>query len=78
MTAQFPIPSFVRVEQSQTTDALNELIVDVNAIFGALGLVPGVVPSFDAEMQTWWGSLPTSLPASSGLFWNNGGTLARS
>lgn len=78
MTAQFPIPSFVRVEQSQITDALNELIVDINALFLEMGFAPGVVPSFESQMQIWWAALPTVLPATPGVFWNNGGTLARS
>lgn len=31
-----------------------------------------------AAFQAWFNSLPTTLPASAGVFWNNGGTLALS
>ena len=36
----FPIPQFLRIEQNQTTDAVNQLIVDINAILLAYGVVP--------------------------------------
>lgn len=34
--------------------------------------------SFASLMLTWFNSLPTTLPGSSGILWNNGGTLAQS
>jgi hypothetical protein len=34
--------------------------------------------SVSAFMLTWFNSLPTSLPATAGVLWNNGGTLAQS
>jgi hypothetical protein len=38
-----------------------------------------VTPSeFGAAMLAWFNTLPTSLPATSGVLWNNGGTLAQS
>lgn len=33
---------------------------------------------FAAQMLTWFNSLPTSLPGTAGVLWNNGGTLAKS
>lgn len=33
---------------------------------------------FGAQMLAWFNSLPTTLPATSGVLWNNGGTLAQS
>lgn len=33
---------------------------------------------FGLAFSVWFNSLPTSLPAQSGVFWNNGGTLAQS
>jgi hypothetical protein len=42
---------------------------------GALTLTPTV---FGAAMLAWFNSLPTTLPANSGVLWNNGGTLAQS
>jgi hypothetical protein len=77
-TPTFPIPQFVRIEQNQTTDAVNQLIVDINAILIALGAGPGPLPTFDNLMTTWFNALPTTLPATAGKFWNNGGTLAQS
>lgn len=34
--------------------------------------------TFASQMLTWFNSLPTTLPASSGILWNNSGTLAQS
>jgi hypothetical protein len=34
--------------------------------------------NFGAAFLAWFNTLPTSLPASTGLFWNDGGTLAQS
>ena len=33
---------------------------------------------FGAAMLTWFNSLPTTLPATSGVLWNNGGVLSQS
>lgn len=44
-------------------------------------LTPGAVaPVTDvgAAFVAWFNSLPTALPATPGVFWNNGGTLAQS
>jgi hypothetical protein len=41
-------------------------------------LANGGSPQFAAAMLAWFNSLPTSLPATSGVLWNNGGTLAQS
>lgn len=38
----------------------------------------GAVAAFDADMLAWFNSLPTTLPATAGVFWNNGNTLAMS
>ena len=39
----------------------------------------GINPvNFAAQMLVWFNSLPTSLPASSGVLWNNGGVLSQS
>jgi hypothetical protein len=43
------------------------------ASFG--GLTPAAL---GAALTTWFATLPTSLPASAGQWWNNGGTLAQS
>jgi hypothetical protein len=34
--------------------------------------------AFAALMLTWFNSLPTVLPGTPGILWNNGGTLAQS
>lgn len=41
----------------------------------------GSAPSYQAIgtlITTWFNGLPTSLPGSAGVLWNNGGTLAQS
>lgn len=50
---------------NQMTNALNELAT-------------GSGPQFGAAMLAWFNSLPTTLPATAGVLWNNGGTLAQS
>jgi hypothetical protein len=44
------------------------------------GCYSPVTPStpFAAAMTAWFNSLPTTFPSSSGILWNNGGTLAQS
>jgi hypothetical protein len=45
----------------------------------ATAAFPFVPPaSFGAAMLVWFNSLPTSLPGTAGVLWNNGGTLAQS
>jgi len=34
--------------------------------------------AFGVLMLAWFNSLPTTLPGSAGVLWNNGGTLAQS
>lgn len=50
---------------SQTQTALNTFATGSSA-------------QFSAAMLAWFNSLPTTLPAQSGVLWNNGGTLAKS
>jgi hypothetical protein len=50
---------------AQTTASLNTL-------------ANGAGAPFAAAMLAWFNSLPTSLPGSPGVLWNNGGTLAQS
>ncbi|UVS93470.1 hypothetical protein [Burkholderia glumae] len=43
------------------------------------GAVSGITPAvFGPIYSSWFSSLPTSLPASAGVFWNNGGVLSKS
>jgi hypothetical protein len=37
-----------------------------------------VSQQFGQMFATWFASLPTTLPAQAGAFWNDNGTLARS
>ena len=46
---------------------------DDSRIVGALQ-----VSGFAAQMLVWFDALPTSLPGSSGVLWNNGGVLCQS
>ena len=55
---------------------LNLLILDEElARVEAVGFTPSV---FAALMLTWFNALPTTLPATAGVLWNNGGTVAQS
>jgi len=38
----------------------------------------GAGATFSAAMVTWFNSLPTTLPATPGVLWNNMGTLSQS
>ncbi|PRX32250.1 hypothetical protein B0G75_104271 [Paraburkholderia sp. BL18I3N2] len=50
----------------------NQLNVALNTLANGGG------PVFAAAMLAWFNSLPTALPATAGVLWNNGGTLAQS
>jgi hypothetical protein len=47
--------------------------IPINQIFNQIP--PG---TFGIAMLAWFLSLPTTLPATAGVLWNNGGTLALS
>ena len=49
-------------------------------IYDESGDGPEPIPpeEFGQLMLVWFQSIPTALPAGSGIFWNNGGTLALS
>jgi hypothetical protein len=49
------------------------------AACAALSTILAAAPfNFGAAFGAWFASLPTSLPASAGQFWNNGGILSQS
>ncbi|MCA8203191.1 hypothetical protein LGM71_19245 [Burkholderia sp. AU33545] len=56
--------------------AINSLANQMTVALNVLG--NGASPAFAAAMLAWFNSLPTTLPATSGVLWNNGGTLAQS
>lgn len=49
-----------------------------NSVLAGNGVLAPSYQTWGALMTTWFNSLPTSLPGSSGILWNNGGTLAQS
>lgn len=59
------IQAAVNALAQQTTIALNQI-------------ANGAGPIFSALMLAWFNSLPTTLPETSGVLWNNSGTLAMS
>jgi hypothetical protein len=75
------VPYMVKAEgkdvpPNEIQTGLNSL---ANATTAALNeLANGTSPQFAAAMLAWFNSLPTTLPAASGVLWNNGGTLAQS
>lgn len=62
-------------------DSLRSGGTKINANFTelyALLTVGGAPGNFNTVMLAWFNSLPTSLPATAGVLWNNGNTLAKS
>jgi len=50
---------------------------DVSATASGVLTVHNVpAASFNSSFLTWFAALPTSLPGSAGVAWNNGGTIA--
>lgn len=64
------------VPPEQINGGFISLANQLNPILNGLGNGSSAV--FAAIMLTWFKSLPTTLPAQSGVLWNNGGTLALS
>lgn len=60
----------------QIIGAIVSICQQVSIALNQLG--NGNTPQFEAAMLAWFNSLPTILPATSGVLWNNGGTLAQS
>ena len=48
----FPIQQFIRIEANQITDAVNLLIVDINALFASLGVGSGGYAS-QHQLRAW-------------------------
>ncbi|ENH6337968.1 hypothetical protein ABWH74_001268 [Burkholderia vietnamiensis] len=79
--AFFIVPYQVKAEgkdvpPNEIQTAINSLANQMTTALNVLG--NGASPQFAAAMLAWFNSLPTSLPATSGVLWNNGGTLAQS
>lgn len=64
------------VPPNEIQTAINQLASQITTALNVLG--NGASPQFAAMMLAWFNSLPTSLPATPGVLWNNGGTLAQS
>ncbi|KVG05434.1 hypothetical protein WJ24_27820 [Burkholderia vietnamiensis] len=64
------------VPPNEIQTAINSLANQMTTALNVLG--NGASPQFAAAMLAWFNSLPTSLPTTSGVLWNNGGTLAQS
>ncbi|KVN55385.1 MULTISPECIES: hypothetical protein [Burkholderia cepacia complex] len=64
------------VPPNEIQTAINSLANQMTNALNVLG--NGASPQFAAAMLAWFNSLPTTLPATSGVLWNNGGTLAQS
>ncbi|WP_155774359.1 hypothetical protein [Burkholderia pseudomultivorans] len=74
-------PPFIRAEGKDAPPetiqaAVNSLAQQTTVALNQIGTGSG--PIFNAIMLAWFLSLPTTLPATSGVLWNNGGTLALS
>lgn len=50
----------------------------LTAMFGPVVFVNIPLLNFNQSMTEWFQSLPTTLPATSGVLWNNGGILSLS
>ncbi|QTD88892.1 hypothetical protein [Burkholderia anthina] len=64
------------VPPNEIQTAINSLANQMTFALNVIG--NGGSPQFAAAMLAWFNSLPTTLPATSGVLWNNGGTLAQS
>ncbi|PRH46135.1 hypothetical protein [Burkholderia multivorans] len=64
------------VPPNEIQAAINSLANQMTTALNVLG--NGASPQFAAAMLAWFNSLPTTLPATTGVLWNNGGTLAQS
>ncbi|KUY70816.1 hypothetical protein [Burkholderia sp. RF4-BP95] len=64
------------VPPNEIQSAINSLANQMTFALNVLG--NGASPQFSAAMLAWFNSLPTTLPATPGVLWNNGGTLAQS
>lgn len=75
------IPPQIRAEgkdvpPEQIAGAFISLANQLNVVLNEIGT--GTSPQFAAAMLAWFDSLPTTLPATAGVLWNNGGTLSQS
>lgn len=75
------VPPFIRAEgkdvpPEQVQAGLNSIAQQTTNALNSLG--NGASPQFAATMLAWFNSLPTTLPGTPGVLWNNGGTLAQS
>ncbi|MGK8202900.1 hypothetical protein ACRS8P_29240 [Burkholderia cenocepacia] len=73
------VAPFVRAEgkdvpPDQIQNGLNSIAQQTTVALNALATGSG--PVFTALMTAWFQSLPTTLPATSGVLWNNGGILS--
>jgi len=64
-----------------TIDAAGSMAVRGNlTVYASGSSIPGYlqISAFNAQMLSWFNALPTTMPGSAGVLWNNGGTLAQS
>jgi hypothetical protein len=76
----FPPPNLplTGAEQFMIAQQQNNQLVTCTATIGDV-IVSNIPPaSFAISVLNWFNSLPTSLPITPGVLWNNGGTLAQS
>jgi len=82
-TVNGPTTTTVKISSPTLASQLFNIVLPNQTSGPALLYSPdtNVAPVFETlnfVMTTWFNALPTSLPATSGVLWNNGGTLAQS
>ena len=72
-------PTYLAIQSTESvTAALNDTLASANAtVATATALGASLPAAFSSYFQTWFNSLPTTLPSTTGQFWNNSGTLAQ-
>lgn len=66
------------VPPEEVQAGLNNLAFQTQISLNILASQTIPLPVFAASMLAWFNSLPTTLPGTPGVLWNNGGTLAQS
>jgi len=66
------------VPPEEVQRAINMLAQDITVDLNTLASQPIPPTLFAAAFLAYFNALPTSLPGTAGVIWNNGGTLAQS
>lgn len=66
------------VPPEEVQKAINDLANQMTADLNVLAATPITPATFAAAFLVYFNALPKTLPGTSGVIWNNGGSLAQS